>query len=65
MMIQERSTNLYSKGFYDNLVGDTVVSCENFEDTDGEPGIWFIYKDLAIRKEGKYYIKFSLFDIGW
>ncbi len=34
-------------------------------DMNGKEDIWFIYRDLSVRTEGKFYLKFALMNVGW
>ncbi|OMH81011.1 hypothetical protein AX774_g5548 [Zancudomyces culisetae] len=47
-----------------NLVGNTVTTSLNLHDLDGNVGIYFIFNDLSIRKDGIFRLKFLFFDLG-
>ncbi|OMJ13755.1 hypothetical protein AYI69_g1630 [Smittium culicis] len=47
------------------LVGNTVSTASVLFDLNGDPGIFFIFYDLSIRKDGKFKLKFSFFTLQW
>ncbi|KAJ1678209.1 hypothetical protein EV182_004552, partial [Spiromyces aspiralis] len=47
-----------------NLVGTTVTSAVKLNGLDGKPGIYFIFHDLSVRKDGVFRLRFSFFDLG-
>ncbi|PVU94328.1 hypothetical protein BB561_002639 [Smittium simulii] len=49
----------YSK----SLVGTTVSRATILHDLEGKLGIFFIFHDLSIRKDGVFRLKFSFFDL--
>jgi Velvet factor len=48
---------------YQTMVGSHVLPNINLMGTGGEPGMYFIFSDLSVRLEGKYRLKFTLYDI--
>ncbi|ORX63291.1 hypothetical protein K493DRAFT_311450 [Basidiobolus meristosporus CBS 931.73] len=46
-----------------NLIGCTVSSSYQLRHMDGNPGVFFLFPDLSVRVEGKYRLRFSLWDI--
>ncbi|CAJ0768456.1 16666_t:CDS:2, partial [Entrophospora sp. SA101] len=48
-----------------NLVGTPIAQARVLRDVDNKPGIWFIYRDLSVRTDGMFYLKFQLFYIGF
>ncbi|KAI9311959.1 velvet factor-domain-containing protein [Dichotomocladium elegans] len=47
----------------DYLSGSTVSSLHRLRDIDNTDGGFFVFGDLAVKKEGKYKLHFSLFEI--
>ncbi|KAI9496566.1 velvet factor-domain-containing protein [Zychaea mexicana] len=47
----------------DYLSGSTVSSLYRLRDIDNSDGGFFVFGDLAVKKEGKYRLHFSLFEI--
>ncbi|KAF7730821.1 hypothetical protein EC973_001339 [Apophysomyces ossiformis] len=47
----------------DYLSGSTVSSLYRLRDIDNTDGGFFVFGDLAVKKEGKYQLQFSLFEI--
>jgi hypothetical protein len=50
---------------YKNLVGEIRANGRRLLNTDGKEDIWFVYKDLSVRTEGEFFIKFTLINVGW
>ncbi|KAI9506273.1 velvet factor [Coemansia spiralis] len=46
-----------------NLIGASVATGAKLNNTDGSLGIFFVFPDLSIRKDGEYRFKFSFFDL--
>ncbi|KAG1449327.1 hypothetical protein G6F56_008674 [Rhizopus delemar] len=47
----------------DYLSGSTVSSLHRLRDLDNSDGGFFVFGDLAVKKEGRYRLQFSLFEI--
>ncbi|KAL7321307.1 hypothetical protein PS15m_001092 [Mucor circinelloides] len=47
----------------DYMSGSTVSSLYRLRDIDNSDGGFFVFGDLAVKKEGKFKLKFSLFEI--
>ncbi|KAJ1977722.1 hypothetical protein H4R34_003472 [Dimargaris verticillata] len=47
-----------------NLIGSTVVSAQCLNDLNGQPGLFFVFSDLAIRTEGMFSLKFNFVPLG-
>ncbi|KAG2231877.1 hypothetical protein INT48_006069 [Thamnidium elegans] len=47
----------------DYLSGSTVSSLYRLRDVDNSDGGFFVFGDLAVKKEGKFKLRFSLFEI--
>ncbi|RIA92646.1 velvet factor-domain-containing protein [Glomus cerebriforme] len=48
-----------------NLVGEKTAQGKRLFDMQGNEDIWFIFRDLSVRAEGEFYMKFTLMHIGW
>ncbi|KAJ1663126.1 hypothetical protein GGF38_003233 [Coemansia sp. RSA 25] len=46
-----------------NLIGASVTTGAKLTDIDGSSGIFFVFPDLSIRKDGEYRFLFSFFDL--
>lgn len=46
-----------------NLMGSTIVSCEQLVDEYGKTGFFFVFSDLACRWTGSYRLKFIVYDL--
>lgn len=46
-----------------NLIGSSVTTGSKLTNMDGELGIFFVFPDLSIRKDGDYRFRFSFFDL--
>ncbi|KAJ2079091.1 hypothetical protein H4R24_004019 [Coemansia sp. RSA 988] len=46
-----------------NLIGSGVAAGAKLCDLDGSPGIFFVFPDLSIRKDGEYRLRFSYFNL--
>ncbi|KAJ2653196.1 hypothetical protein IWW40_000562 [Coemansia sp. RSA 1250] len=46
-----------------NLIGSSVTAGMKLVDMDGLPGIFFVFPDLSIRKDGEYRLRFSFFNL--
>ncbi|KAJ2787355.1 hypothetical protein GGI15_000780 [Coemansia interrupta] len=46
-----------------NLIGASVTTGAKLNNVDGSPGIFFVFPDLSIRKDGEYRFRFSFFDL--
>ncbi|GBC09340.1 hypothetical protein RclHR1_08790001 [Rhizophagus clarus] len=49
----------------DNLVGEKATHGKILFDTQENEDIWFVFRDLSVRAEGTFYIKFTLIHLGW
>ncbi|KAJ1920722.1 hypothetical protein H4219_001121 [Mycoemilia scoparia] len=47
-----------------NLVGGTAAQAIRLNGLNGKPGIYFIFHDLSVRKDGVFRFCFSFFDLG-
>jgi hypothetical protein len=45
------------------LTGTPVSSLYHLKDTDGSDAAFFVFPDLGVRKEGRYKLKMTLFEI--
>ncbi|KAJ1865093.1 hypothetical protein LPJ73_000117 [Coemansia sp. RSA 2703] len=46
-----------------NLIGASVTTGAKLNNVDGSLGIFFVFPDLSIRKDGEYRLRFSFFDL--
>ncbi|KAJ2616617.1 hypothetical protein H4S08_000699 [Coemansia sp. RSA 1365] len=46
-----------------NLIGSGVAAGAKLNDLDGSLGIFFVFPDLSIRKDGEYRLRFSYFNL--
>ncbi|KAJ1957659.1 hypothetical protein EC988_000717 [Linderina pennispora] len=46
-----------------NLIGSSIATGAKLQNTDGSLGIFFVFPDLSIRKDGEYRLRFSFFDL--
>ncbi|KAJ2766612.1 hypothetical protein IWQ57_004290, partial [Coemansia nantahalensis] len=46
-----------------NLIGTTVAQGAKLQGLDGQPGVFFVFPDLSIRKDGTYRLQFSFFNL--
>ncbi|KAJ2558292.1 hypothetical protein EV175_000860, partial [Coemansia sp. RSA 1933] len=46
-----------------NLIGASVATGAKLHGMDGSLGIFFVFPDLSIRKDGEYRFRFSFFDL--
>ena len=46
-----------------NLIGSLSATAFRLYDTEGRPGLWFVFQDLSIRTEGMFRLKFTFFDL--
>ncbi|KAJ1733687.1 hypothetical protein LPJ61_001440 [Coemansia biformis] len=46
-----------------NLIGTTVATGSKLQGLDGSPGVFFVFPDLSIRKDGEYRLQFSFVDL--
>ncbi|KAJ2860943.1 hypothetical protein GGI22_002579 [Coemansia erecta] len=46
-----------------NLIGSSVATGAKLLNMDGSLGIFFVFPDLSIRKDGEYRFRFSFFDL--
>ncbi|KAJ2891433.1 hypothetical protein IWW38_003621 [Coemansia aciculifera] len=46
-----------------NLIGASVTTGAKLVDVNGSNGIFFVFPDLSIRKDGEYRFRFSFFDL--
>ncbi|KAJ2700810.1 hypothetical protein H4218_001798 [Coemansia sp. IMI 209128] len=46
-----------------NLIGASVTTGAKLVDVDGSSGVFFVFPDLSIRKDGEYRFRFSFFDL--
>ncbi|KAJ2858790.1 hypothetical protein FB639_005892 [Coemansia asiatica] len=46
-----------------NLIGASVTTGAKLQNIDGSLGIFFVFPDLSIRKDGEYRFRFSFFDL--
>ncbi|KAJ2822995.1 hypothetical protein FBU31_004422 [Coemansia sp. 'formosensis'] len=46
-----------------NLIGASVTTGAKLVDVNGSSGIFFVFPDLSIRKDGEYRFRFSFFDL--
>ncbi|KAJ2742166.1 hypothetical protein GGI20_004674 [Coemansia sp. BCRC 34301] len=46
-----------------NLIGASVTTGAKLVDVDGSNGVFFVFPDLSIRKDGEYRFRFSFFDL--
>src|SRR5436305_14538840 len=49
----------------ENLVGERCASGKRLFNINGEEDIWFVFRDLSVRAEGIFHLKFTLLHIGW
>ncbi|KAJ2341720.1 hypothetical protein GGH92_005691 [Coemansia sp. RSA 2673] len=48
-----------------NLIGASVTTGAKLVGFDGSGGVFFVFPDLSIRKDGEYRFRFSFFDLKW
>ncbi|RGB29590.1 velvet factor-domain-containing protein [Rhizophagus diaphanus] len=65
MLVVHPSSMPGSPQCVDNLVGEKTAHGKRLCDTQGVEDIWFIFRDLSVRAEGIFYIKFTLTYLGW
>ncbi|KAJ2724549.1 hypothetical protein GGI07_001896 [Coemansia sp. Benny D115] len=46
-----------------NLIGASVTTGAKLNNVDGSLGIFFVFPDLSVRKDGDYRFRFSFFDL--
>ncbi|KAJ1958941.1 hypothetical protein GGI12_004603 [Dipsacomyces acuminosporus] len=46
-----------------NLIGSSISTGAKLNNLDGTLGIFFVFPDLSIRKDGEYRLRFSFFDL--
>ncbi|KAJ1832179.1 hypothetical protein LPJ63_003736 [Coemansia sp. RSA 2711] len=46
-----------------NLIGSSVTAGQKLQNIDGLQGIFFVFPDLSIRKDGEYRLRFSFFNL--
>ncbi|KAI8321210.1 hypothetical protein GQ54DRAFT_237303, partial [Martensiomyces pterosporus] len=46
-----------------NLIGSSISTGSKLQNLDSSLGIFFVFPDLSIRKDGEYRLRFSFFDL--
>jgi hypothetical protein len=68
MLVVHPSSMPGSPQCVDNLVGEKTAHGKRLVNTlnkQEEEDIWFIFRDLSVRAEGMFYMKFTLIHLGW
>ena len=53
-----------TKSYKANLVGGIAVSGNPHTSPDRQPGFFFVFENLCIRRDGEYCLKFQLYRLG-
>ncbi|KAJ3342985.1 hypothetical protein HDU83_005845 [Entophlyctis luteolus] len=59
----DEEINILHDGKTRSMTGSIVSSLYRLRDLDNKEGAFFVFPDLSVRKEGKFRLKFSLFEI--
>ncbi|KAI9265578.1 velvet factor-domain-containing protein [Sporodiniella umbellata] len=62
-LVSEEEPHILLQPTQDYLSGTTVSSLHRLRDIDNSDGGFFVFGDLAVKKEGRFRLQFSLFEI--